>query len=379
MIPQKKPSWLQGNDDYSFKFIVEESEQTTKGRKKKSSSQEPKPERRGFGKFWLFLLCCLLGVGGFSFWAFGPIKQNSRAHQVVIIPYGASLRQVGNLLEKRDLIRNKYLFELYAKFISREITIKAGRYRLDQGMSMPIIVKALQEGTYEGVRVTIPEGLTNKEIADLLSQRGLVDHEKFITVLQDSKIAKEILGEYYQNMTSLEGYLFPDTYEFPINADETEVVKVMLKRFMEVFKTNFADVPVGKVKEILTMASLVEKEAKAAEERTIIAGVFYNRLQRHIRLESCATVQYALQYERGERKKTLTYKDVKIDSPYNTYKNSGLPPGPIANPGIASLTAAVHPEKVDYLYFVAQANGRHIFSATYKQHLEAQRRMKNEQ
>lgn len=372
MIPQKKPSWLQGDNEYSFKFIVEKSEQEKQ--KKKSSHQEPKRPRGVFRKILLFLLLFSLGGAGLYFWSLTPINPNSRAHQVVIIPYGASLRQVGGLLEKRDLIRNKYLFELYAKISSKKMMIKAGRYRLDQGMAMPKIAKSLEQGTPEGLRVTIPEGFTANEIAELLAKRGLVNKEKFLMALKDPQIMKDVLGEYYQNEITPEGYLFPDTYQLSINADEVEVLKVMMKQFVEVFKENFATVPAKKVKEVVIMASLIEKEAKVAEERAVIAGVFYNRLQRRYPLQSCATVQYAL----GERKKSLTYKDVRIDSPYNTYKYRGLPPGPIANPGIASLTAAIHPKQVDYMYFVAKSNGEHVFSETYEQHLKVQQQMKHE-
>jgi UPF0755 protein len=235
-------------------------------------------------------------------------------------------------------------------------------------MSVPAIVHELRRGIPPSLKITIPEGLNNKEVAELFSQKGLVNLASFTDALKDHSAIYELLDDYHIK-TGMEGYLFPDTYNFELNASiEKEIIHKMILRFKDVYEQNFPEIPVNKRKEIVIIASLVEKEAKKPEERPIIAGVFYNRLRRGYALQSCATVQYSL----GKRKERLYYKDLQVESPYNTYLHQGLPPGPIANPGLASLKAAVNPAQVSYLYFVAKPDGSHVFSTTFEQHLKAQ-------
>jgi UPF0755 protein len=318
----------------------------------------------------IVVLLFLLSIACFG-WNLIPAHFGNRDLQVVRVPYGASLREVGQLLTENHLIRNKLVFEIYVRLNPRQRMAKAGYYRIGSGMSVPAIVHELRRGIPPTVRITIPEGLTDQEVADLLVHKGLVNRENFINQTKDHHSVDDVLEDYHIN-SGAEGYLFPDTYNFELNiSSEKEIINKMLSRFKEVFQQNFAQIPLSRRKEIVIIASLVEKEAKKPAERPIIAGIFYNRLRMGYALQSCATVQYSL----GKRKERLYFKDLQVNSPYNTYLHQGLPPGPIANPGLASLKAAIFPAQVKYLYFVAKPDGTHIFSTTYEQHINAQRKI----
>ncbi|MGE5607107.1 MAG: endolytic transglycosylase MltG [Bacteroidota bacterium] len=320
------------------------------------------------GGILIFSIVAAISVVAF-YWNFFPSDPGSTQSQIFEVPYGSSLRQVGKELQARGLIRSSFIFEVYVRLNPKKRMVKAGRCQLGPGMNLFQIVKELRRGIPGQIRITVPEGLTAKEIADLYSRKGLANRDRFLALLKDSQFIGGIMGEGWK--AHPEGHLFPDTYDFSLNVTEEEILVKMLKRFNEVFDAEVGEATPLQKREILIIASIVEKEAKKEDERQIIAGIFYNRLRRGYPLQSCATVQYAL----GKHKKRLYYKDLQVNSPYNTYLYSGLPPGPIANPGLASIRAAVSPAKVDYLYFVAKPDGSHIFSSTYKQHLLAQRKV----
>ncbi|HYH04517.1 MAG TPA: endolytic transglycosylase MltG [Bacillota bacterium] len=307
-------------------------------------------------------------------WNLAPVEPGSRTNHVFEVPYGASLRQVGQALEKQGIIRSKFVFEIYVRLNPGKRMTKAGQYRVSPGMSVPTVVGELVRGKPQSIRITIPEGLTLKETAALLAGKGLVNADEFIKLATDSNFVNQVFTSL-QVENGAEGYLFPDTYEFALNVTATEIVTQMLKQFEKVYQKHFGAIPEANQREIVTLASIIEKEAKHADERPVIAGVFYNRLRRDFPLQSCATVQYAL----GEHKKRLLYKDLQVKSPYNTYMNSGLPPGPIASPGLDSLKAAAFPLDVSYLFFVAKPNGSHVFSNTYAEHMRAQKEIGMEQ
>ena len=360
---QKITSWMKNTDFASF-FKFNSNGPFSKAVWEKLWQDHP---RLG-GVILIFSIIVAISIGAY-FWNFFPSELGSTQLQIFEVPYGTSLRQVGAELQDRGLIRSSFVFEVYVRLNPKKRMVKAGRCRLGPGMNLFQVVKELRRGIPGQIRITVPEGLTSKEVADLFSRKGLANRDRFLELLKDDQFISGILDEGWK--ADPEGHLFPDTYDFSLNVTEEEIIIKMLKRFKEVF-----DVEVGKVtplqkREILIIASIVEKEAKKAEERGIIAGIFYNRLRRGYPLQSCATVQYAL----GKHKKRLYYKDLQVNSPYNTYRYSGLPPGPIANPGLASIRAAASPAKVDYLYFVAKPDGSHIFSSTYKQHLLAQRKV----
>jgi UPF0755 protein len=309
----------------------------------------------------------------FFIWNLAPVEPGARTTQFFKVPYGASLRSICNSLEKQGIIRNKLVCEIFIRLNQEKRMTRAGNFRIGPGMSVPRIVRELVSGRPRSVRVTIPEGLTNREVAALLAQKGLVNQERFLKLAADNDFINQTLKTIKVTGGS-EGYLFPDTYEFDQNATEKEIISEMLKQFEKVYIQNFNAIPEKRRTKVVIIASLVEKEAKAAEEQPMIAGVFYNRLRRNLALQSCATVQYIL----GKRKERLLYQDLQIESPYNTYLHPGLPPGPIANPGLGALKAAAKPRNVPYLFFVARSDGRHEFSKTYDEHIRVQHRISRE-
>lgn len=317
----------------------------------------------------------LIVVAGFL-WNLNPPQFGTKQNGIFKIRYGSSLREVSRDLKSEGYIRNRLVYEWYVRLHPRGRMAKAGWYRLSPGMSVSQIVKILQRGTPQEISLTVPEGLTVKEIAALLGEKGLVNPQSFLARLQDRQFLTGILGDMAPTTLDNnfpEGYLFPDTYNLVLPVTEKEIITVMLNRFREVFHQNFGTLSPAKRRQILIVASLVEKEAKHDVERPIIAAVFYNRLRIGYPLQSCATVQYAL----GTRKKRLYDKDLQVNSTFNTYLHYGLPPGPIANPGLASLKAAADPAQVGYLYFVAKPDGSHVFSRTYREHLNAQHGIEN--
>lgn len=301
-----------------------------------------------------------------------PLDYNGKTEEKIIeILPGKNTSQIAGLLKHEKLIKNEKALIIYTKIKGLDSKLKAGKYILHPGMSIPEIVKELSEGNVlnESIRVTIPEGLELKEIAGLLEKKGLVDSEYFIEIAKVKNFPFDFL-KGLPGDTTLEGYLFPDTYKVNKDVGEKGIISIMLRRFGNIFNADFisrADEIGLSVHEVITLASIIEREAKVDDERPLISSVFHNRLKNGMLLQSCATVQYAL----GERKETLLFKDLEIDSPYNTYIIPGLPPGPISSPGKASIEAALFPAETDYLYFVSNGDGTHTFSRTYREHLRA--------
>jgi UPF0755 protein len=280
---------------------------------------------------------------------------------IFIVKKGSGLRTVATELERRRLVKGKNLFILWALLKGSAGDIKAGEYSLNQSMAPIRVLSILTSGAIKTYPLTIPEGLTAEQIADLLAKKDLVNKIEFISLVMD----KTLVASYHVDGPSLEGYLFPDTYLISKDIGARELIDVMVNRFWNVFnaltKGQKDFMPLG---ETVTLASLVEKETGLAEERPVIASVFINRLKKRMRLESDPTVIYGLKDFDGNLKR----KDLRVRSPYNTYINYGLPPGPIANPGRDSLMAAINPAKTNYLYFVSKNDGSHHFSATLKEH-----------
>lgn len=295
----------------------------------------------------------------------------------VEIPQGSSTTKIAQILYDNGLIRDELVFRINAKLLGMDGNLKAGKYTLSNGLTPEEILQALQKGgiTRATTKFTIPEGYELDEIADRLSSMGLVDADKFIdlTSTPDNFVSEYPFLDMVPQDLNLEGYLYPDTYEVYVDSTEEEIIKKMLDKFKEVYdelikgKTDELGITFN---ELITLASIIEREAMIDEERPIVSGVFYNRLKISMPLQSCATVQYVL----GERKAVLSTKDTQIDSIYNTYIHQGLPPGPIASPGYESIKAAVNPDEVDYLYFVANGDGSHTFSRTYREHINAKNR-----
>ncbi len=295
------------------------------------------------------------------------------------IPKGSSSRKIAEILKESELIRSSNLFLILIKKSGLENDIKAGRYTLKQDMDYDEIISKLSRGNIytEVARITIPEGYEIRQIIDLLVSNGLAEEEELKMAMDPSLYSYSFLGSIEND--TLEGFLFPDTYDIPYSYEPKKIVEIFLNRFDDIFNDEYTSrlSETGmSINEAITLASIIERETRYPEERKTVSGVFVNRMERNMRLESCATVQYAI----GEWKETLSYEDTSIESPYNTYRNKGLPPGPIASPGEDSIKAALYPEEHGYYFFFAipgDSTGRHVFSKTYNEHLAAQARYKD--
>lgn len=335
----------------------------------------------------VFIVAGVLAAGYFGFKGYvsqakGPVDPSSDKVVEVEIPSGYATPQIASLLSEKGLISDEKVFRLVSRVEGKDSGFKAGVYSLSKSMSLEEILSSLTEGGMDiGVETfTVPEGYEVRQIADLLSEKGLVDREKFVSLTRDASAYKEsysFLDSVPAGM-GLEGYLYPSTYQVSEQEENKEeaIVKMMLDEFGSVYTKELeakAESLGLDTNEAITLASIVEREAQVESERKTISAVFHNRIREQMNLQSCATVQYILE----ERKPNLSYDDIAIESPYNTYIHAGLPPAPIASPGKASIEAALDPEKVDYLFFVAKGDGSHTFSMTYEEHLKAQNKNQN--
>ena len=310
------------------------------------------------------LSCLLIFYGVLLLWPQG----NPYDFVKVTIPKGASLNEVGITLKNNNIIHNKQSFQLAVKILGYEKDIPAGRFRIEKASTNYAIIDQLVNGKQLTKKVTIREGWTISMIAKELDEKlGIKTH-----FFEDATQNKDLLDKWEIQANSFEGYLFPNTYQFNENETPFDIINVMVQEY----KRNLSDemlIRMNQIKmseqEVLTLASIIEGEAIYDQERSIISGVYHNRLKKGMRLQADPTIQYIL--EDGPRR--LLNRDLKIVSPYNTYLNKGLPPGPINNPGIESIKAALFPTESDYLYFVARGDGYHTFSKTEKQHNKAKR------
>jgi UPF0755 protein len=322
----------------------------------------------------LALALLALAAGG-AYWLVA-VPIGSRTAQVISIPRRASTRAVARELKRKHLIRSEDAF-LAAAYWTREWRhLQTGGFRLTGRMSALEILRALSQGTHRAWRwLTVPEGYTLRQMADRVGEEKLARREDF---LKEAAHPNGFRPGFPLPAQGLEGYLFPDTYRVEADASPHAIVAQMLGRFRSaVWEGMFHQQPRAggrSLQEVVTLASLVEAEAKHDSERPVIAGVIANRLRQGKRLEIDATVQYALG---PDRKSRLLNKDLLIESEYNTYLHAGLPPGPICSPGAASLRAALQPAAVPYLYYVAKSDGSHVFSTTFEQHKAAIARIRH--
>lgn len=287
---------------------------------------------------------------------------------VVEIPEGAGSQSIAELLEKYTIIRHPMAFRIYVRMQGTPVWQK-GKHTISTAMSYREIVKKLQsppDVQPDIRRVVIPEGYELRQIVDLLVESGLGERENFMNEAENGVFDYAFISWIPDRENRLEGYLYPDTYLFSVEETEHQILDKMLAAFDQKVLPVYAEAKTGTpLDEVLTLASVIEREAANDEERPKVASVFYNRIKIGMKLESCATVQYILK----ERKDVLSLTDIAIDSPYNTYLYTGLPVGPIASPGIASVKAALYPAETDYLYFVATADGgENLFSETFQEH-----------
>lgn len=299
-----------------------------------------------------------------------PVDPTDTSEVLFTVPSGASTTKIAGLLKEQELIKSEQGFKFLSKDLGSDGKMQAGDYIISPSMSgQDIITKLVAGDTYvETDTFTIPEGFEVRQITYKLEAEGLIDPATFYTALREDEFTNDFLNDINRSY-DLEGYLFPDTYEIEKGATEHEIIQLMLNRF-ERFLTSEIQSEIAlkglTLDEFVTMASIVEREAQLEDERGKVASVFYNRIEKGMLFQSCATVQYIL----GERKDVLSFDDIAIDSPYNTYKYAGLTPSPIANPGEASLLATLHPEDTDYLYFrrSVKNDGSQVFTKTLKEH-----------
>lgn len=311
----------------------------------------------------LIIILIVLSLGIYLFYSAGtlPVDKTTKESKIFVIQKGEGLNSITKKLEKEGLIRNKIVFYAVVKIMGIDKNMQAGDFRLSPAMDVYQIAKALTHGTLD-TWVTIIEGLRKEEIAQIISQSIGIPEVEFV------KVAKE-------------GHLFPDTYLMPNDATAGAVLDILVSNFnrrfnddlrMKARKLDLTD------EEVIILASMVEKEAKFDEDRQKAASVMLRRLRSDMPLQIDATVQYALGYQGLEKtwwKKDLSLDDLKVNSPYNTYKNVGLPPGPIANPGLASIQAVLNAdENIPYLYYVSDSRGHLHFARTIEEHAENQRR-----
>lgn len=294
---------------------------------------------------------------------------SGETEQAMTVERGTPLDQLIHDLESKGVISNIPLFKSYLLLMRASSRVRAGEYLFPPRLKPRQVLALLMKGDFATRRVTIPEGWTAREIAAALDATGLVNVEAFLLKCSDP----ELIGSLGLNVTSLEGYLFPDTYEFYKPKNETEILKKFVGRFKEVYTKEFearAQAVGFSQNQVVTLASIVEKETGRSEERPLIASVLLNRLKKEMPLAVDPTVIYGIPNFSGN----LTRADLERPTPYNTYLKTGLPPTPIANPGLESIKAVLYPAETSYLFFVSRKDGTHQFSATEAEHIAAVRR-----
>jgi UPF0755 protein len=352
-----------------------------------------KPEKKRRGMFLpaavLFLVAALL-IGGSVSYNYvmknnidpGEKKEIAISEDEAIeflIPSGSSTAEIAALLKENGFIRYEKVFRLLSKINGHDGKYQSGTHILSKSLSYDEIMRVLTQKP-ESKQVTIPEGKTVSQIADILYENKLIkSKEQFIETCNTETFDYDFLKDLPQRDNKLEGYLFPDTYRIDMNTSDKGIINMMLRNFSNKFKDDYKehikDLKGMTMDKIVILASIIEREAKTSEDRDIISGVFYNRLNSKDKtlrkLQSCATIQYILLKTTGSVKERLFEADLALEDRYNTYLYEGLPPGPICCPGEESLKAALYPEKTDNLYFVAKSDGTHVFSKTFKEHQAA--------
>jgi UPF0755 protein len=308
----------------------------------------------GAAGVWIYL-----GIGE-------PYRGYQGAEQFIEIPAGTGSRTIGNRLVEAGIVRDALSFRVGLYVSGKGRRLQAGEYRFDRAMTPIEVIDKLARGDVYVINITFPEGLTAAEMGQIFEMHGLGPAADFVAAARDPSPIKALDSA----ARDLEGYLFPETYLLPRHTDAPRLVKAMTDGFAHVFTPELRQAAEANgltVRQAVTLASIVEKEAARPEERPLVAAVYLNRLRIGMALQCDPTVIYALE-RAGKYGGNLRREDLAFDSPYNTYRYPGLPPGPIASPGRASIEAAVHPAQVDFLYFVSRNDGSHEFARTLEEH-----------
>lgn len=329
-------------------------------------------------KLFILAFCfLLLAAGGFSAFVAlkytqSPASKDSREVIYEVTP-GKSFSVVSSELQSSGVINNARLFYFYARIKGERGNLRVGEYALNTNMVPGEVLATITSGKSRTRPFLIPEGFNIFEIAELYEKQGFGSKQEFLSLAQDKAFVKSLLGEGYE---SLEGYLFPETYLLNKFMTAKDVITAMVKRFQTVFSEVKGQNSLGNFTphQAVTLASIIEKETGAPYERPVISSVFHNRLRKGMRLQTDPTIIYGIAVETGKIPNNIRKEDLLRPNRYNTYTIAGLPPGPIANPGKDALIAALKPAASEYLYFVSQNNGTHIFTSTYEEHLNAVRK-----
>ena len=321
---------------------------------------------------FLFLIIVLFGTVSAANYLNAPTKLLSDVEIVFSIEEGDTLGDISESLVEAQLIKYSWALVLYSRLMGTESDYKIGIYRLSSKMTLIEIHDLLIEGRQSLYKITIPEGWTSKQIADYLEMQGITESTSFIKAVNST----DIITEFGLDGYNMEGLLYPDTYYFQKKYPAELVVRVMVNNFfkrLEIINPDYKSLELRKLMDTVILASIVEKEYRDPAEAALMAGVFYNRLNRDIPipLGSCATIVYIItDIMEKDHPEFISFDDLKIKSPYNTYINRGLPPGPISNPGSIALSAAFYPEKSDYLYFLLKnaESGQHEFTKNLSEH-----------
>lgn len=347
-----------------------------------NDSQEANTGKRrsGLKLFILLLILLLIAASGYVIYNFQPMPASEEAIRLEITPGSGSMR-IAEQLQEEGLIRNSWLFLSYLRLNEQGTRFMAGQYDMRPGMTYDDIIEKLNSGdtvAEDTLRFTIPEGLTIPQIADKLSAENGMDANIILELADKPELFPsrwlEQIPDHPDMKYRMEGYLFPETYEMKLDSTPEDIFNRMINEW----ERKLAQLPEDweeRMKErgldfhqLITIASLIEREVTVVEERPLVAGVIYNRLDIDMPLQLDATVQYSL----DKPKERLFNEDLLVDSPYNTYKNEGLPPGPIATPSLSSVEAALYPEASNYLFYVTKKDGSqtHLFAETYSEHLK---------
>lgn len=312
-----------------------------------------------------------IGVFGFGYYSMtkNPFNGESGKYINLTVSQGESFYSVLDNLKQENILKSSTFTKIYLKLHSFDGSIKPGYYEIPTNSTLGQFVKMVEEGDVASYKVTIPEGFDVEQIADRLSQMGIVSKSAFLTAVKNYPLPSYIKPNP-ERTYNLEGFLYPDTYNIPKTADANQIISMMLNQFQtamqEVQKQTGVKIPEADYEKYVTIASMIEGEANTQQNRELVSSVIYNRLAIEMPLQLDATVLYAL----GEHKSVVTYNDLKVKSPYNTYYVKGLPVGAICNPGIDCLAAAVKPAKTDYLYYILTGNGQEYFTNNYQDFLQ---------
>jgi len=312
------------------------------------------------------LLLLLLGGLALCYLLFWPFFSTSRTAVDLRIKWGTPLNKIADDLQKAEIVPSAENFKFAVRLLGKKNHLRAGKFQLTKGSSNYRVIKALSEGPQSYIKVTIPEGATATKIAGICRAELEIDSTRFMSLVSDTAFVRR-LG---MKVVSLEGYLYPETYYFTYGVNEEQVLSKLLHQFKTLVTDSLEQRAFAmgySLSEIVTLASIIEGEAIIDSEMVFISSVYHNRLRLGMLLQADPTIQYLL--PNGPRR--LLRRDLEIDSRYNTYLYAGLPPGPISNPGIKAIRAALYPAPTDYLYFVANGKGGHTFSARLSQHLQA--------